>query len=93
MVQYSISYMDLLYPTTLQDEEERDKKYMLMLDGLKIKDIEQGFMSRRHVFALYNPDQKNVYKVRCQLILWYLLNSQFSDVVKTRLFNHVSTQW
>ena len=36
---------------------------MLMLDGLKIKDIEQGFMSRRHVFALYNPDQKNVYKV------------------------------
>ncbi|KAK8753167.1 hypothetical protein OTU49_002930, partial [Cherax quadricarinatus] len=23
---------------------------------------EQGFMSRRHVFALYNPDQKNVYK-------------------------------
>ncbi|XP_071513989.1 dynamin isoform X4 [Panulirus ornatus] len=45
-----------------KDEEERDKKYMLMLDGLKIKDIEQGFMSRRHVFALYNPDQKNVYK-------------------------------
>lgn len=43
---------------------------MLMLDGLKIKDIEQGFMSRRHVFALYNPDQKNVYKVRCQLTLW-----------------------
>ncbi|KAK8734306.1 hypothetical protein OTU49_006115 [Cherax quadricarinatus] len=45
-----------------KDEDERDKKYMLMLDGLKIKDIEQGFMSRRHVFALYNPDQKNVYK-------------------------------
>ncbi|XP_066966165.1 dynamin isoform X2 [Macrobrachium rosenbergii] len=45
-----------------KDEEERDKKYMLMLDGLKIKDIEQGFMSRRHVFALYNPDQRNVYK-------------------------------
>ncbi|XP_042238356.1 dynamin-like isoform X9 [Homarus americanus] len=45
-----------------KDEEERDKKYMLMLDGLKIKDIEQGFMSRRHVFALYNPDLKNVYK-------------------------------
>ncbi|KAK7058712.1 Dynamin-2 [Halocaridina rubra] len=45
-----------------KDEEERDKKYMLMLDGLKLKDIEQGFMSRRHVFALYNPDQRNVYK-------------------------------
>ncbi|XP_063613010.1 dynamin-like isoform X1 [Penaeus indicus] len=45
-----------------KDEDERDKKYMLMLDGLKLKDIEQGFMSRRHVFALYNPDQRNVYK-------------------------------
>lgn len=52
-----------------QDEDERDKKYMLMLDGLKLKDIEQGFMSRRHVFALYNPDQRNVYKVcRHQLV-------------------------
>lgn len=47
----------------VQDEEERDKKYMLMLDSLKLKDIEQGFMSRRHVFALYNLENRNVYKV------------------------------
>ncbi|KAB7508185.1 Dynamin [Armadillidium nasatum] len=45
-----------------KDEEEKDKKYMLMLDGLKLKDIESGFMSRRHVFALYNVDHRNVYK-------------------------------
>lgn len=31
---------------------------MLPLDGLKIKDIEAGFMSRRHTFALFNPDQR-----------------------------------
>ena len=45
-----------------KDEEERDKKYMLPLDGLKIRDIESGFMSRRHTFALFNPDMRNVYK-------------------------------
>lgn len=45
-----------------KDEEERDKKYMLPLDGLKIRDIESGFMSRRHTYALFNPDSRNVYK-------------------------------
>lgn len=36
---------------------------MLPLDGLKIKDVEQGFMSRRHTYALFNPEGRNVYKV------------------------------
>ncbi|CAG0923724.1 unnamed protein product [Notodromas monacha] len=45
-----------------KDEEEKDKKYMLPLDGLKLRDLEQGFMSRRHMFALFNPDHRNVYK-------------------------------
>ncbi|XP_059483199.1 dynamin isoform X6 [Neocloeon triangulifer] len=45
-----------------KDEEERDKKYMLPLDGLKLRDIEQGFMSKRHTFALFQPDGRNVYK-------------------------------
>lgn len=71
-----------------KDEEEKDKKYMLPLDGLKIKvvivywllsfrlcgfvlfqDLESGFMSRRHTFALFNPDQRNVYKDYKQLEL------------------------
>ncbi|XP_022258398.1 dynamin-1-like [Limulus polyphemus] len=43
-----------------KDEEERDKKYMLQLDGLKIKDIDPGFMSRRHTYALFNPDQRHL---------------------------------
>jgi len=37
---------------------------MLPLDGLKLRDVEQGFMSRRHTFALFNPEGRNVYKVR-----------------------------
>ena len=36
---------------------------MLPLDGLKLRDIEQGFMSRRHTFALFNPEGRNIYKV------------------------------
>jgi dynamin GTPase len=44
--------------------QEKDKKYMLNLDGLKLRDIEQGFMSRRHAIGLFNKDGRNVYKVR-----------------------------
>lgn len=44
--------------------QEKDKKYMLQLDGLKLRDIEQGFMSRRFAIGLFNPDGRNVYRVR-----------------------------
>lgn len=52
-----------------KDEEEREKKYMLPLDGLKLRDVEQSFMSRRHTFALFNPEGRNVYKDYKQLEL------------------------
>jgi dynamin GTPase len=52
-----------------KDEEEKDKKYMLSLDGLKVRDIEGGFMSRRCQFALFNVDNRNVYKEYKQLEL------------------------
>jgi dynamin GTPase len=52
-----------------KDEEERDKKYMLPLDGLKLRDMESGFMSRRHLFSLFNPEGRNVYKDYKQLEL------------------------
>ena len=45
-----------------KDEEERDKKFMLPLDSLKLRDMEAGFMSRRHMFAIYNPEGRNVCK-------------------------------
>ncbi len=31
---------------------------MLPLDNLKLRDIEAGFMSRRHMFSIYNPGKK-----------------------------------
>ncbi|XP_041440722.1 dynamin 2 L homeolog isoform X1 [Xenopus laevis] len=45
-----------------KDEEEKEKKYMLPLDNLKIRDIEKGFMSTKHIFAIFNTEQRNVYK-------------------------------
>ena len=39
-----------------KDEEEKDKKYMLPLDQLKIRDVESGLFSRRHTFALFSTD-------------------------------------
>ncbi|KAI8429665.1 hypothetical protein MSG28_000238 [Choristoneura fumiferana] len=43
-----------------KDEEEREKKYMLPLDGLKLRDLEQGFMSRRHMPIFTTENGKNV---------------------------------
>ncbi|XP_029292723.1 dynamin-2 isoform X1 [Cottoperca gobio] len=45
-----------------KDDEEKEKKYMLPLDNLKLRDVEKGFMSTKHIFAIFNTEQRNVYK-------------------------------
>ncbi|TGZ65424.1 hypothetical protein CRM22_005892 [Opisthorchis felineus] len=46
-----------------KDEEERDVKYVLQLDGLKQRTGDTGFFSKRQTFVLFHPDPKmNVYK-------------------------------
>lgn len=45
-----------------KDQEEKDKKFMCPIDGLKIRDVEAGFMSRRNTFSLFYSDNKNIYK-------------------------------
>lgn len=42
---------------------------MLALDNLKVRDMESGFMSRKHQFAIFNTDSRNVYKDYKQLEL------------------------
>ncbi|XP_073670601.1 dynamin-2 isoform X2 [Paramisgurnus dabryanus] len=42
--------------------QEKEKKFMLPLDNLKIRDVEKGFMSTKHTFAIFNTEQRNVYK-------------------------------
>ncbi|XP_029693838.1 dynamin-1a isoform X8 [Takifugu rubripes] len=52
-----------------KDDEEKEKKYMLQVDNLKLRDVEKGFMSSKHIFALFNTEQRNVYKDYRQLEL------------------------
>jgi len=53
-----------------KDEEEKDKRYMLSLDELMIREIKTGFMAKKqHSFALFNIHNKNVYRDLKQLEL------------------------
>ncbi|GAA6229380.1 dynamin-3 isoform X2 [Lates japonicus] len=45
-----------------RDDEEKEKKYMLPLDNLKLRDVEKSFMSSKFVFAVFNTELRNVYK-------------------------------
>merc|ERR1712128_226008 len=45
-----------------KDGEEKEKKFMLPLDQLKLRDLESSFMSRGHMFAIYNSEGRNVFK-------------------------------
>ena len=42
--------------------QEKDKKYVLSLDGIRMRDLEKGFMTTKHGFALFSTEQRNVYK-------------------------------
>ena len=42
--------------------QEKDKKFMLPLEQLKLRDLESSFMSRGHMFAVYNTEGRNVFK-------------------------------
>ena len=39
-----------------RDAEETDKKYMLSLDQLKIRDVESGLFSKKNSFALFHSE-------------------------------------
>uniref|UniRef100_A0A673ZGR6 dynamin GTPase n=1 Tax=Salmo trutta TaxID=8032 RepID=A0A673ZGR6_SALTR len=45
------------------------KKYMLQVDNLRLRDVEKSFMSSKQIFALFNTEQRNVYKDYRQLEL------------------------
>ncbi|KAM5197078.1 LOW QUALITY PROTEIN: dynamin-1-like [Hipposideros larvatus] len=41
-----------------KDDEEKEKKYMLSMDNLMLRSVEKGFMYSKHVFALFNTEQR-----------------------------------
>uniref|UniRef100_A0A1I8FP85 PH domain-containing protein n=1 Tax=Macrostomum lignano TaxID=282301 RepID=A0A1I8FP85_9PLAT len=45
-----------------KDEEEREKKYMLPLDGLKIRDGESRLFGKKNIFVLFHSEGRNTYK-------------------------------
>jgi len=45
-----------------KDGEEKEKKFMLPLDQLQLRDIESSFMHRGHMFAIYNREGRNIFK-------------------------------
>nr|XP_061834205.1 dynamin-3-like isoform X1 [Nerophis lumbriciformis] len=45
-----------------KDNEETEKRYMLPLDNLKLRDVDKGFMSSKFAFAVFNTESRNVYK-------------------------------
>lgn len=45
-----------------KDDEEKEKKYMLPLDNLKLRDVEKSFMSSKFLFSLFNTELRNIYK-------------------------------
>ncbi|XP_052221466.1 dynamin-1-like isoform X2 [Dreissena polymorpha] len=53
-----------------KDEEEREKRFMLPLDGLLVSEPDNsGLFSRKYAFQLFNPTTRNVYKDYKQLEL------------------------
>lgn len=40
--------------------QEKEKKYMLPLDNLRVRYVEKTFMSSKHVFSIFNIEQRSV---------------------------------
>lgn len=45
-------------PSLSPSQQEKEKKYMLPLDNLKVRDVEKSFMSSKHTFAIFNTEQR-----------------------------------
>ena len=80
-----------------KDDTEKEKQYMLPLDGLKLKDVDSGFMSTRCRFALFNANNRNIYRwsrfsdrqIRDQVAdIGYILDGCLSSRSSLRLSLH-----
>ena len=45
-----------------KDEKEKEKVFVFALDGLKLREADKGLMARRHTFALFYANGRNVFK-------------------------------
>jgi hypothetical protein len=63
-----------------KDEEERDKKFMLPLENLKIKDLEAGLFSKKFAFAIFNPEGRFLFLLFLSYFDFEELVSQFANL-------------
>ncbi|CAG9765057.1 unnamed protein product [Ceutorhynchus assimilis] len=52
-----------------KDDTEKEIQYILPLNGIKLRDMESKFITRRHTFGLFYSNGRNVYKDNKQLEL------------------------
>lgn len=51
-------FLSFFLAISLKSYQEKDKKYMLALESLKLRDLESGLFSRHPIFALFNADNR-----------------------------------
>lgn len=51
--------MLLIYTFCFPHPQEKEKKYMLPLDNLKVRDVEKSFMSSKHIFCIFNTESRS----------------------------------
>eukprot|EP00123_Amoebidium_parasiticum_P017676 comp23942_c3_seq1/m.42318 comp23942_c3_seq1/g.42318 ORF comp23942_c3_seq1/g.42318 comp23942_c3_seq1/m.42318 type:complete len:841 (-) comp23942_c3_seq1:1211-3733(-) len=53
-----------------KDEQEKEQRYLLKLDGVKVRDLDSGFMGRgKNSIEIYHPEQKYLFKDQKTLIM------------------------
>uniref|UniRef100_A0A803SY62 dynamin GTPase n=1 Tax=Anolis carolinensis TaxID=28377 RepID=A0A803SY62_ANOCA len=58
VIGHSLFFAGCTWGSCQQNGENKEKKYMLPVDNLKVRDIEKSFMSSKHIFALFNTEQR-----------------------------------
>lgn len=48
----------MVHPFCFPHSQEKEKKYMLPLDNLKVRDVEKSFMSSKHIFCIFNTESR-----------------------------------
>ena len=68
-----------LYLSVFNLFQEKEKKYMLPLDNLKLRDVEKGFMSSKFVFAVFNTELRFVWLDACVCLCACLVSESVSQ--------------
>lgn len=69
---------------------------MLQVDNLKLRDVEKGFMSSKHIFALFNTEQRYLYIYSIVMRKYAYTESKISSInfLKEKIYRITGlTEW